>query len=78
MYPLIWAVSGCVALKNMVFEPCCSDMEYGLCTLLLNLGVFGVRWCICRTRSQVCYRASDFELGLKWKENCKFCRSKTG
>ena len=38
VYPLIRAVSARVALKNMDFEPYCADMEYGLCTLLLNLG----------------------------------------
>lgn len=43
VHPLIRAVSVCVALKNMVFESCCFDIGYGLCTLLLNLGMSGVK-----------------------------------
>ena len=44
----------------------------------LEFGFFDVKWYFCRMRSQVCYRASDFGLGLKWRENCNFAGLKQG
>ena len=49
----------------MVFEPCCFDLGYGLCTLLLNVGMSGVKRGMSVERAKV-RSVIGFGLGLKW------------